>query len=226
MGKVSQLAWDFSKALSNQRPHAPALGEKARQAVSELRCLWRVLLQKQLFHVKNMYFLHSSLQPHTERKKLSWGREGWCHEVCGRQNRCIISCSKKSPPYTSCLCYPSHHCWWNLSFWKVSLPHRKTNLSSPFRRCFCWQSQTTSLLFKVFQPLWWNVSKHPPVKPINAVILLLGAHAVAGRCARLHHPLAPQLVHCRVPRQQDHLHPVVPSVTSWSSDEQAWLWFS
>lgn len=170
-----------------------------------------------------MCFLHSSLQPHTERKKLSRGRESRCREVCGRQNRCIISCWKKSPLYISCLCYPSHHFWWHLSFWKVSLPCRKSNLSSPFRRCFCWQSQTP-LFFRLFQALWWNVSKHPSVKPISAVVAWLEAHTTPGRCAWLHQQLA--LVHCRVLWQQDNLHPVAPHVTSWSSDEEARLWFS
>lgn len=36
MGKVSQLTWDLSKALSNRLPHTSASGEKVRQVGSEL----------------------------------------------------------------------------------------------------------------------------------------------------------------------------------------------
>lgn len=51
-------------------------GRLVQSLQGELWCLWHVLLQKQLFRVENMYyFLHRSLQPHTERKKLSQGRE-------------------------------------------------------------------------------------------------------------------------------------------------------
>jgi len=31
-GRVSQLVWDFSKALSNQQPHAPGSGGKVGQS--------------------------------------------------------------------------------------------------------------------------------------------------------------------------------------------------
>lgn len=65
----------------------------------------------------------------------------------------------------------------------MSPPYRKSNLSSTFRRCFCWQSQTPSLLFKVFQALWRNISKHPSSKAHQRSHCLAGsAHPIRVMC--------------------------------------------
>lgn len=86
-------------------------------------------------------------------RERSWAKGGMMPQGLWQAEQMHNFMLKKSPPYTSCLLYPSHHYWWHFSFWKVSLPCRKSNLSSLFRRCFCWQSQRSSLLSIVFQAL-------------------------------------------------------------------------
>lgn len=82
MGKVSQLTWDLSKALSNRLPHTSASGEKALQGVLGA---WDMFSCRSSYSTLKIHiFLHSSSQPHSETRKLCRGKSNAVRSVAGR----------------------------------------------------------------------------------------------------------------------------------------------